>query len=91
MIRTIVSAVITLALIIGVSIYESHFVKTTFELFRAEVHALKQKTELGNATYSDGLAIRSYWDTKKHILHVWITAKGVTSEPVPAEVGIAMK
>ena len=34
--------------------------------------ALKQKTELGNATYSDGLAIRSYWDTKKHILHVWV-------------------
>lgn len=72
MIRTIVSAVITLALIIGISIYESHFVKTTFELFHAEVRALKQKTELGDATYTDGLAIRSYWDTKKRILHVWV-------------------
>ena len=72
MIRTIISAVITLALIIGVSIYELHFVQTTFELFHTEVRALKQKTELGNATYTDGLALRSYWDTKKRILHVWV-------------------
>ena len=72
MIRTIISAIITLALIIGVSIYELHFVQTTFELFHTEVRALKQKTELGNATYTDGLALRSYWDTKKRILHVWV-------------------
>ena len=47
MIRTIVSAIITLALIIGVSIYEIYYVQTTFELFHAELRALKQKTELG--------------------------------------------
>ncbi len=72
MIRTIVSAIITLALIIGVSIYEIYYVQTTFELFHAELRALKQKTELGNATYTDGLAVRSYWDTKKQVLHVWV-------------------
>lgn len=72
MIRTIVSAIVTFALIIGVSIYEIHFVQTTFEVFHAEVRALKQKTELGNATYTDGLAVRSYWDTQKRSLHVWV-------------------
>ena len=72
MIRTIISAIITLALIIGVSIYELHFVQTTFEVFHTEVRALKQKTELGTATYSDGLAMRSYWDTKKRVLHIWV-------------------
>ena len=72
MIRTIISAIITLALIIGVSIYELHFVQTTFEIFHAEVRILKQKTELGEATYTDGLAMRSYWDTQKRVLHVWV-------------------
>ena len=72
MIRTIVSAVITLALIIGVSIYEIYYVQTTFDLFHAELRVLKQKTELGNASYTDGLAVRSYWDTKKQVLHVWV-------------------
>ena len=72
MIRTIISAIITLALIIGVSIYELHFVQTTFEVFCSEVRTLKQKTELGIANYSDGLAMRSYWDKKKHVLHVWV-------------------
>ena len=72
MIRTILSAIITLALIIGASIYEIHFVQTTFELFHSELRALKQKTELGNATYSDGLAMRSYWDKQKQVLHIWV-------------------
>ena len=72
MIRTIVSAIITLALIVGVSIYEIHYVQTTFELFHTELRALKRKTELGEASYTDGLALRSFWDTKKQVLHVWI-------------------
>ena len=72
MIRTIVSAIITLALIVGASIYEIHYVQTTFDLFHTELSALKRKTELGEATYTDGLAMRSFWDTKKQILHIWV-------------------
>ena len=72
MIRTIISALTTLALIIGVSIYEVYFVQTTFHAFHEELRSLKRKTELEEATYTDGLALRSYWDTKKRILHVWV-------------------
>jgi hypothetical protein len=47
-------------------------VQSTFEAFHGELRVLKQKTELGNATYTDGLALRSFWDTKKQVLHVWV-------------------
>ena len=72
MIRTIVSILVTLALILGVSIYDIHFVQTTFQTFHTELRILKQKAELGTATYSDGLAVRSYWDTKKKVMHIWV-------------------
>lgn len=72
MIKTIISAIITLALIIGVSIFEIHYVQTTFAVFHDELRTLRHKTELGQATYSDGLAVRSYWDTKKRIMHIWV-------------------
>lgn len=72
MIRTIASAIITLLLIIGVSIYDIHYVQTTFEVFHDTLRILKQKTELGEATYDDGLALRSYWDTKKRVMHIWV-------------------
>ena len=72
MIRTIVSAVITLALILGVSFYDIHYVQHTFEAFHDTLRTLKEKTELGTATYNDGLAVRSYWDTKKRVMHIWV-------------------
>ena len=72
MIKTIASIVITLALIVGISIYEIHYVQTTFETFHSALRALKHKTELGEVNYTDGLAIRSYWDEKKQIMHIWV-------------------
>ena len=72
MIRTIVSAVITLLLIIGVSIYDIWYVQRTFEVFHGELRTLKEKTQLGEATYSDGLAVRAYWDAKKRVMHIWV-------------------
>ena len=70
MIRTIIRIVITLALIVGISIYDIYYVQNTFRIFHEELRTLKQKTELEEATYSDGLAVRSYWDTKKQIMHI---------------------
>ena len=72
MIRTIVSALITLALILGVSIYDIHHVQSTFEVFHETLQTLKGKTERKEASYDDGLAIRSYWDTKKRVMHIWV-------------------
>lgn len=72
MIRTIASVVITLALILGVSIYEYNYVQTTFETFETALRSLKQKTESGEVNYTDGLAVRELWDKKKMTMHVWI-------------------
>ena len=72
MIRTVASTILTLLLIIGVSIYDIHYVQSTFAVFHDALRVLKQKTELGEATYNDGLAIRSYWDNKKHVMHIWV-------------------
>ena len=72
MIRTIASAIITLLLILGISVYDIHYVQTTFSVFHDTLRTLKQKTELGIATYDDGLAVRAYWDTKKRVMHIWV-------------------
>ena len=72
MIRTIASAIITLLLILGIAVYDIHYVQATFSVFHETLRALKQKTELGIATYDDGLAVRAYWDTKKRIMHIWV-------------------
>ena len=72
MIRTLASIVITLALIIGVSAYEIYYVQTSFQTFESALRSLKQKTESGDATYGDGLAVRELWDRRKHVMHVWI-------------------
>ena len=72
MIRTIASAIITLLLILGISIYDIHYVQTSFDVFHDALRTLKQKAELGIATYDDGLAVRAYWDTKKRVMHIWV-------------------
>ena len=72
MIRTIASIFITLGLLLGVAFYEAHYVQTTFDDFYEILQTLKQKTEAGEATYSDGLAIREYWEKQKNELHVWV-------------------
>ena len=72
MIRTIASAIITLLLILGIAVYDIHYVQATFSVFHETLRTLKQKTELGIATYDDGLAVRAYWDTKKRIMHIWV-------------------
>lgn len=72
MIRTIASIVITLGLIFGLSVYEFHYVQTTFATFESALRTLKKKTEGGTVSYDDGLAVRDLWDHKKRIMHVWI-------------------
>ena len=72
MVRTIASIVITLALILGISVYEVNFVQTTFQTFETALRSLKAKTEQGSVNYDDGLAVRELWDAKKLKMHVWI-------------------
>ncbi len=72
MIRTIISAFITLALLLGLSFYEANYVQRKFEEFYTALHTLKSKTELGTVSYNDGLSMREFWDKHKIVMHVWI-------------------
>jgi len=72
MIRTIVSIFITLALILGVSTYESQRVQSTFDEFDKVLASLYEKTENGEVTYEDGTATEAFWENKKNTLHIWL-------------------
>lgn len=72
MIRTIASVFITFALILGVSLFETQYVHSTFSHFQEMLYTLQNKAELETATYEDGVSVQKYWDEKKRWLHVWI-------------------
>lgn len=72
MIRTIISIVITFALITTLSAYEMWYVHTTFDLFHEALVSLREKAENKTVTVEDGRAIQIFWDKKKESLHVWL-------------------
>lgn len=72
MIRTIASIFIALGLLVGISAYELYYVDRAFTLFQARLESLYQKTESGTATYEDGVAVQTFWRSKKKTLHVWL-------------------
>ena len=65
MIKTIVSLLITIALIFGVSYYENVRVKNTFTNFSEVLETLYDKTESGKVTYEDGTAVEKFWENQK--------------------------
>ena len=72
MIKTIVSIIVTLGLIICASIYEMVYVQTTFQEFSNVLQGLYDKTVSHVATKQDGIAVQKFWEEKKHGLHIWI-------------------
>ena len=72
MIKTIVSIIISLGLILSVTIYEHKRVKTTFEDFGKVLTTLYEKTEAGEVTYEDGTSAEEFWENKKNTLHIWL-------------------
>lgn len=72
MVKTIVSILVSFALILGISFYEIYRVNRIFEVFSDSLVALYEKTEDKEATYEDGKAVRAFWNDKKRTLHVWV-------------------
>lgn len=72
MIRTFISMLIALAVIVGLSTYEIFYVQNTFSDFHSILQSLHQKTEDNKVTFEDGKAVTAYWEDKKHTLHVWL-------------------
>ncbi|MBQ7924066.1 MAG: DUF4363 family protein [Clostridia bacterium] len=72
MIRTIVSLLISLGLLIGISFYESNRVQKTFERFDEVLQVLYDKIEAKEVTYEDGTAVEAFWENQKNTLHIWL-------------------
>ncbi len=73
MVKTIVSIVISAALLFFISIFERFRVNEIFYGFRERLVALYEKTEDNEATYCDGESVRTFWTEKRKELHVWVT------------------
>lgn len=72
MVKTIVSMILTLCLLLGVSIYANHHVNKAFERFDSALRALYEKTEAGEVTYEDGTSVEKLWENNKKTLHIWL-------------------
>lgn len=72
MIRTIVSLIIALGLLVGVSFYEGYRIQHTFSRFNEVLESLYDKTEAGEVTYEDGTAVEKFWENQKNTLHIWL-------------------
>ena len=72
MIRTLISILVTLLIIAGLTITEIHYVKTTFSEFTARLQVLMDKAFAHTATADDGDTVREFWENKKNTLYVWL-------------------
>ncbi len=72
MVKTLASIFVSLALILGISLYEIYHVEKIFSTFTDSLISLYNKAEDKTASYQDGIAVRTYWNDKKRSLHVWV-------------------
>ena len=78
MIRTLISILVTLLIIAGLTSTEIHYVKTTFSEFTARLQVLMDKAFARTATADDGDAVREFWENKKNTLYVWLPHAALT-------------
>ena len=72
MVKTLLSMIISLALLIGASIFEQRYVRKTFREFTSVMQVLREKTENATATDEDGHAVCLYWEEQKKHLQIWL-------------------
>ncbi len=72
MIRTIVSIIVTFALIAGLAVYEMYYVHTTFGEIYQVLQTLQTKSLAQTANAEDGESVQQFWESKKRTLHIWI-------------------
>jgi len=72
MVKSIISVLISLALIFGFAAYESNFVMRQFDEFSTVLDTLYEKVENQTANKQDVLAAQQNWVDKKKVLHIFI-------------------
>ena len=72
MVRTCISILLALAVILGLSLLEVYYVQEAFEDFRNVLTGLYEKIEGSEATHEDGIAVQQHWSHMKKNLHIWL-------------------
>ena len=72
MVKSVVSVLICLALIVGGAVYEHRFIDRQFAEFTAAVDCLYEKTRDHTANRQDVAAVQESWRRKKEVLHAFI-------------------
>ena len=72
MVKSIISAILGLLILIGASIVENKVVENSFNNFGNRLQILKTKIESETAVKNDAIEVQNYWIKEKQILHVLI-------------------
>ena len=70
--RTLISILVAIGIIAGLSTVEIYQVKTTFYTFRKALETLYEKAEKNVATHEDGKSVVQFWEKKKNSMYVWL-------------------
>lgn len=72
MTRTLISIAISLIFILAGSFFELYYVNNTFSVLRETLLSLYDKSESKLATYEDGTAVQTFWESKKRNLQIFL-------------------
>ena len=72
MVKTMLSILITLGLLIGAAFFEQYFVDRQFDKFETALHSLDEKVRDETAVRGDAESVRTLWESEKKVLHVVI-------------------
>ena len=72
MVKALITALVSLAIIIGASYLEQYYLNNTFNEFERAVSITYEKTENHTAVKDNVLSIQNLWVEKKKSLHVFI-------------------
>lgn len=72
MVKSIVSVIIAISLILGGAVLENRFVRKQFDEFNIVLDTFYEKVENKTANKQDAIAVQKSWIEKKKVLHIFI-------------------
>ena len=72
MIKALISAILSLLVIVGASLFEQNYLKNSFSEFERAVTRTYAKTQNHTAVKEDVLSVQDLWVEKKKTLHIFI-------------------
>ncbi len=79
MVKNLLAVLISSLLLIGISLYEIHYMEREFDKLTEQVQTLIDKTEEETANIEDAKALKHSWDSVKETMHVWVPHNDLSS------------